>query len=63
MLKDETHFHKWGEYKRLSPLIPKCILALGVAFMQESQIFKALVEKVNKHQIRPLKYHWKYLKI
>ncbi len=45
VFESETHFHKWGDYKRLNPMIPKCTFALRVVFMQESQIFKALVGK------------------
>ncbi len=26
-------------------------------------MFKALIEKVNKHHMRPLKYHWKTLEM
>jgi hypothetical protein len=44
-------------------MIPKCIPILGIAFVQETQIFKALVEKEKKHQIGPLRYHWKGLKM
>jgi hypothetical protein len=40
-------------------MTPKCTLTLGVAFVQELQMFKTLVGKVNKHQIRPLGHHWK----
>jgi hypothetical protein len=59
----ETHFHKWGKCKRLNPMASKCTPILGVAFVQESQIFKALVEREKKHQIEPLGYHWKGLEV
>jgi hypothetical protein len=42
-------------------MIPKCILTLGVAFVQELQMFKALVRKANKHQISPLGHNYKGL--
>jgi hypothetical protein len=42
-----------GECKGWSPMTPKCIPTLGVAFVQELQMFKALVGKANKHQIGP----------
>jgi hypothetical protein len=38
-----------GKCKRLNSMTPKCIPILGVAFVQEFRIFKALVEKENKH--------------
>jgi len=50
-------FTNGGECKRLTLMIPKCTPILGVAFVWESQMFKALVEKANKHQIGPSKYH------
>jgi hypothetical protein len=31
--------------------------------MQKFKIFKTLVEKENKHQIGPAKYHWKGLEM
>jgi len=37
--------------KGWNPMTPKCILTLGVAFVRESQIFRTLVGKANKHQI------------
>jgi len=40
-----------GECKGWSPLTPKCIRTLGVTFVQELQMFKALVGNVKKHQI------------
>jgi hypothetical protein len=30
-------------------MIPKCIPILGIALMREFQIFRALIEKANKH--------------
>jgi hypothetical protein len=36
---------------------------LGVALVRESQMFKTLVEKENKHQIGPLGHHWKGLEV
>jgi hypothetical protein len=35
----------------------------GVTLVRESQMFRALVEKENKHQIRLLRYHWKDLEV
>jgi len=52
-----------GKCKRWSPMTPKCIPILGVALAWESPMFKALVEKKNKHQIGPPKCHWKGLEI
>jgi hypothetical protein len=40
-------------------MTPKCATTLGIAFMQEFEIFRALVERAYKHQIGPLGYHWK----
>jgi len=34
-------------------MTPKCIPILGVAFMQELQMFGTLVGKVNKNKIGP----------
>jgi len=50
-------FKNGGECKGWSPMTPKCIPTLGVAFMQKSQMFKILVRKVNKDQIGPLGHH------
>jgi hypothetical protein len=44
-------------------MTPKCIPTLGVIVVHESQMFKALVERVNKHQMGPLGYHWKALEM
>jgi hypothetical protein len=44
-------------------MTPKCIPTLEVAFMWESQMFKSLDRKANKHQIEPIEYHWKGLEI
>jgi len=44
-------------------MIPKHIPTLGVALVRESQMFKALVEMANKHQIGLLRYHWKNLEV
>ncbi len=43
-----------GECKKLSPMIPKCTPTLGITFVWKSQIFIALVERVNKHQFGAL---------
>jgi hypothetical protein len=40
-------------------MIPKCIPILGVTFMQELPMFRALIRKANERQIEPLGYHWK----
>jgi hypothetical protein len=54
-------FTNGGECKGWNPLIPKCTPILEL--MQESQMFRALVEKANKYQIGPFGHHWKYLKM
>jgi hypothetical protein len=43
-------FKNGGEYNRWSPMTPKCTPTLGVAFMEELQMFRTLVGKANKHQ-------------
>jgi len=40
-------------------MTPKHIPTLEVALVRKSQMFRALVEKENKHQIGLLIYHWK----
>jgi hypothetical protein len=56
----ETHFFtNGGECKGWSPMNPKCTPILRITLMGESQMFKTLVGKVNKHQIGPPRYHWK----
>jgi hypothetical protein len=55
------NFTSGGECKRLSLMTPKCTPTLGITFMQESQMFKALVERENKRQMG-LGYHWNFLK-
>jgi hypothetical protein len=52
-------FTSGGKCKRLSPMTSKCTPIFKVAFMGDSQIFKTLVERANKHQIEPPGYHWK----
>jgi len=52
-----------GDCKRWSPMILKCTPILGVALVRESQMSKALVEKLSKHQIGPLGYNWKGLEV
>jgi hypothetical protein len=42
-----------GECKRLNPMTPKCTPTLGIELVWEFQMFKALVEKENKHQMGP----------
>jgi hypothetical protein len=44
-------------------MIPKCIPTLGITFVQELRMFRALVGKENKHQIRPLRHHLKGLEV
>ncbi len=56
-------FTNEGEFKRLSPMTPKCTLTLGIALVRESRVCRTLVKKVNKHQIGPLRYHWKGLEM
>jgi hypothetical protein len=46
-----------GECKRSSLMIPKCTPILGVTFVWEFQMSRALVEKAKKQQIGPPKYH------
>jgi hypothetical protein len=41
-------FTNGGECKGWSPMTPKCIPTLGVALVQESKMFKALVGKEKK---------------
>ncbi len=44
--------------------LPNAFAFLGsVALMQESRMFKALIERANKHQIGPIGYHWKFLQV
>ncbi len=50
-------FTNGGECKGWSPMTPKCTPTLGTTLVQELQMFRALVGKVNKHQIGPLGYH------
>jgi hypothetical protein len=42
-----------GECKRWSPMTPKCTPIVGIALVQESQMFRTLVEKTSKHKIKP----------
>jgi len=46
-------FTNGEEYNGWNTMTPKCTHTLGIAFVQELQIFIPLVEKGNKHQIRP----------
>jgi hypothetical protein len=41
------------ECKGWSPMTPKCTSILGITFVWESQTFRTLVGKTNKHQIGP----------
>jgi hypothetical protein len=52
-----------GDCKRWNLTTPKCTPTMEITLVRESQMFRALVEKTNKHQIRPSKYHWKGLEI
>jgi len=52
-------FTSGGECKRLSLMTLKCTLILEIAFVQESQIFIALIKREKKLQIGPSKYHGK----
>jgi len=36
-------------------MTPMCIPTLGIALVWESQMFRTLIEKTNKHQIGPLR--------
>jgi hypothetical protein len=49
LFESEHTFHKWGKVQKIEP--------------NDSQIFRVLVEMENKHQIGPLRYHWKGLEI
>jgi len=49
--------------KNGTQLIPMCTPTLGIALVQESRMFKVLVEKANRHQIGPPRYHWKGFEI
>jgi hypothetical protein len=42
-------------------MIPKCIPTLGVTLVRELQMFRALIEKQNKHQIGLARHHYKGL--
>jgi hypothetical protein len=46
-----------GECKGWNPTTPKCTPTLGVALVWELEMFKALVGKANKDQIRPPRRH------
>jgi hypothetical protein len=52
-MKPREFVWKWNTFSQVgdSAMISKCTPTLGVAFMWEFWIFKALVEKVNKNQI------------
>jgi hypothetical protein len=45
------------ECKGWSPMTPKCTPNLGVAFVWELQMFKALIGNANKHQIEPPRHN------
>jgi len=44
-------------------MTPKCAPTLGVTFVRELRMFRALVENTNKHQIGPLGHHEKGLEM
>ncbi len=50
-----------GECKGWSPMTPKCTSTLGVAFVRELQMFKALIGKVKKYQLGLSRHHQKGL--
>jgi len=50
-------FTNGGECKGWNLMTPKCTPTLGIALVQELQMFSALVRKANKHQIEPLRHH------
>jgi hypothetical protein len=53
-------FHKWGRVQGMEPNDPQGHSHFGnCTHVKESWMFKALVGKVNKHQIGPPRYHWK----
>jgi len=57
------HSHKLRKNKRWSLMTPKCTPILEIELVQDPGMFRALVKKETKCQIRPSGYHWKVLKI
>ncbi len=57
------HTFTSGENAKMEPNNSQVHSTLGVALVQEFRMFRALVEKANKHQIKPLGYHWKGLEM
>jgi len=62
-LKVKHTFTSGGKCKRLNPMTSKCTPIFRVTFVGDFRIFKALVERANKHQIGPPRYHWKGLEV
>jgi hypothetical protein len=54
-------FTNGGECKGWSPMNPKCAPTLGIAFLWELQMLKALIGKSSKHQIKPSGQNYKGL--
>jgi hypothetical protein len=44
-------------------MTPKCTPTLVVTFMEESRIFRTLIEKEKKTPNWAFKYHWKGLEV
>ncbi len=58
-LRVKHTFTNGGECKRLSLMILKWIPTLGIALMRESQMFRTLIKKVKKYQMKPQGCHWR----
>ncbi len=50
-------FTNEGKCKGWNPMSPKCTPTLEIALVRELQMFRALVGRVNKHQIGLLGHH------
>jgi hypothetical protein len=57
------HSHKLRKNKRWSLMTLKCTPTLEIELVQDPGMFRALVRKDKKCQIRPSRYHWKVLQI
>jgi len=58
MCLDVKHtFTNGKKCKGWNLMIPKCTLTLGVTRMQELQMFRVLIGKVNEHQIKFPRHH------
>jgi len=52
-----------AECKRVNPMTPKVQSPYRNSCIHAGIYSKALVERVNKHQFGPPKYHWKCFKM